>query len=91
MNFVLPGKVRHHREFAKNVRQRFRIAGAGGGFAVVLGKFQGVRQQESVETIRESAYALLAIIDEILDCCRARCSSALVKRCAHLVIRYATI
>ena len=43
------GKFREQRKFAENVGKRFGVAGAGGRFAVVLGKFERFGQQEGVE------------------------------------------
>src|SRR6267154_2058315 len=42
-------KGSHHGEVTKDLREDFGIAGAGGRFAVVLGKFQGVWEEKSVE------------------------------------------
>src|SRR5579862_6846209 len=41
---------RHHGQGKKSFCQRFRVTGAGGGFGVVFGELQGIRQEECVET-----------------------------------------
>ena len=50
VNLVSLEKLLHYRKFAKNPRERFRVAGAGRSFTVVFGTFQGIRQQERIET-----------------------------------------
>ena len=49
MNFIHLRKFAHHREFAENFSERFRVARTRRRFTVVLGKFQRVREQERIQ------------------------------------------
>src|SRR5256885_6960036 len=49
MNFMRLRKFTHHREFAENLRKRFRVARARRRFAIVFRKLQRVREQKRIQ------------------------------------------
>ena len=49
VNLKTLGKLLHHRQLAKYLRQRFGVSRTSGRLAVVLRKFQRIRQQERVQ------------------------------------------
>src|SRR5882724_6629378 len=50
MNLIATRELAHHRQLAKNLRQRFRIARTRRRFSVVLRELQRIRQQKCIQS-----------------------------------------